>query len=138
MSEVLDTVLEDKRVRGWFLQNEGMLLGKQLLSSAKHTLDLFGKTLTSAVCLQRHAWLHSSDLQYDTRAIIEDLPLEGEGLFSTITDTILKDVTRALKPRIPWVSLPPRLLVRDPGPGFATNIPEHPQTNPGILGRSRV
>lgn len=48
MLEVLDVILE--KTKGQFLQKEGMLLAKQLLASAKHILDLFTKTITSAVC----------------------------------------------------------------------------------------
>lgn len=72
-----------------------MLLGKQLLTSAKHVLDLFAKTVTSAISLWRHAWLRSTDLQLDTKLIVEDLPFEGGmGLFSTTTDTVLQEMDK--------------------------------------------
>lgn len=52
--EVLNSALENKRTKDLFLQKERMLLGKQLLTTAKHILYLFTKTLTSAMCLCHH------------------------------------------------------------------------------------
>lgn len=51
MYEVLETVFLNKWVKGRFLQKEGMILGKQLLSSTKHILHLFMKMLISIVCV---------------------------------------------------------------------------------------
>lgn len=48
--DVMDT-LSDKKTKCWFLQKEGMQIGKQLLTWTKHVLDLFAKTVTSAVSL---------------------------------------------------------------------------------------
>lgn len=70
---------------------------EQLLTSAKHILDLFVKTVTLAVCFCWHTWLQSTDLQHDTKAIVEDLPFEREGLFSMNTDAILQDVDKSIK-----------------------------------------
>lgn len=55
---------------------------KELLNSVKHILDLFNKTFISPVCFRRHPWLRSTDLQLDTKMVIEDLPFEGEGHLS--------------------------------------------------------
>lgn len=97
LSDVLDLLFPEQTTKCKFLWKEGMLLGKQLLTLTKHVLDLFAKTVTSAVSLRRHAWLHSMDLQPDTRSIIEDLLFEGEGLFSTTTDTVLQEMDKSLK-----------------------------------------
>lgn len=96
MPKVLDTIPQNKCVKWRFLQKGGMLFSKQLLNSAKHILDLFAKTLTSAVFLRRHAWLHFTDLQHVTRAVIEDLPFRDEGLFGTTTDTVLQYMDKSL------------------------------------------
>lgn len=66
LSEILDLLPDDKSTKCRFLQKEGVLLGKQLLTSAKHVLYLFAKTVTSAVFLHKHAWLCSMGLQLDT------------------------------------------------------------------------
>lgn len=75
--DILEMLPEDKVTKCRFLQREGMLLGKQLLISVKHVLDLFAKTVMSVVSLRRHAWLRSMDLQLDTKLIIEGLPFDG-------------------------------------------------------------
>lgn len=80
LSEILEIVSEEKRSKDCLLQKGWMLLGKQLLDSVKHILDLFAKSVTSAVCLHQHACQHLTDLQPDAKAIIEGLPLKGEGL----------------------------------------------------------
>lgn len=97
LAEVVDMLPDDKRTKCRFLQREGMLLGKQLLTSAKHLIDLFAKTVTSTVSFRRHAWFRTTDLQPDTKAIIEDLPFEGEGLISTTTDMVLQEMDKSIK-----------------------------------------
>lgn len=88
LSEDLAMIPEDRRTICQFLQKEGILLGKQL--TLANMLDLFAKMITSAVSLRRHAWLQSTGLQPDTKALIEDFPFEGDGLFSNTMDTILQ------------------------------------------------
>lgn len=39
LSNVMKSLSDNKRTKGHFLQNEGMQLGKQLLTSVKHVLD---------------------------------------------------------------------------------------------------
>lgn len=51
LSDMMDTFPNDKRTKCRFLQKEGMQLGKKLLTSAKHLLDLFAKMASSAVSL---------------------------------------------------------------------------------------
>ncbi|XP_015270124.1 PREDICTED: plexin-C1 [Gekko japonicus] len=74
-----------------------MLLAKHQLNTAKHMLDVAAKTLTLAVTLKHHAWLRSTALSQDTRTLIEDLPFESEGLFSSTTDTVLQDLDKSIK-----------------------------------------
>lgn len=38
-----------------------------------------------------------TNLQQDTKAIIGDLAFKGKGLFSTTTDTVLKDLNKSIK-----------------------------------------
>lgn len=70
-----------------------MQLSKQLLTSAKHDLDL----VTSAVSLYCHAWLHFTDLQQDTQAMIEDLSFEEDKLFNNTLDMVLQDLDKSIK-----------------------------------------
>lgn len=65
-------------------------------TALKHVLDLFAKTVTSAVSLCRHAWLRSMDLQLDTKWLIEDLPFEGDGLFSNSADSVLQEMDKSI------------------------------------------
>lgn len=68
-----------------------MLFGKELLTSAKHILDLFVKTITSAVCLCCHAWLIYRP-SAGTKVLTEHLPFKDDGLFSNTTNTFLQDL----------------------------------------------
>lgn len=94
---MMDSFPDDKRTKCQFLQKEEMQLGKQLLTSVKSVLDLFVKTVTAAVFLQHHAWLQSIVLQLDTRVLIEDLPFEGEGLFSNTTDRVFQVLDQSIR-----------------------------------------
>lgn len=51
LSDVMDTLTGDKRNKCRFLLKEGMQLGKHLLTSDKNFLDLFAKTVATAVSL---------------------------------------------------------------------------------------
>lgn len=66
-----------------------MTLAKQQLTVAHHSLDVCVRTIASGVTLRRHAWLRSSSFPQDTRAYIEDLPFNGEGLFHASTDSAI-------------------------------------------------
>lgn len=63
---------------------------KQKVGSSKR------KKPTSTVCLRCHAWLRSTDLQQNSKSLIEDLPFEGKGLFSNIMNSILQDLDKSI------------------------------------------
>lgn len=139
MSEVLDKLPMDKKTKGRFLPKEGMLLGKQFLMSAKHILNLFAETITSAVCLHCHAWLRSTDLQQDTKVLIEDLPFEGKGLLSYTFDLVLQDLDKSIKASRTRKHLhQPRASSQESGLGHSpgTHIPVHHQITAGTPGLS--
>lgn len=81
-------------------------------------MDIFAETLMSAVTLRCYTWLRSTALQQDTKAYIEDLSFEGEGLFSTIIDIVLQELDESIKTsRIrEYLHLPVHLRI-GPGPG---------------------
>lgn len=47
------------------------------------------RALATFVALQHHAWLHSTSLQPYVKTKVEDLPVDGDGLFHKTTDDIL-------------------------------------------------
>lgn len=66
-------------------------------AGTKHILNLFAKTITSAVYLCHHAWLRSTDLKQDTKALIKDFSFESEGLFSNTADSVLQDLDKNIQ-----------------------------------------
>lgn len=50
-----DSVPEEKKAKGRYLQKEVMLLEKQLLNFTKQIIGVFAKTLTTTVCLRKYA-----------------------------------------------------------------------------------
>lgn len=76
---------------------DGLVATKQLLSSSKYVLESAARTLSSAVALQRFAWLHSTTLPFDTKTLVEDLPFDGQGLFNADTDNRLRRIDKDIK-----------------------------------------
>lgn len=84
----ITSLLDNKESIVHCISSEGMLMAKQQLNSVYHTLEIFVKTLTSAVTVGWHPWLHSTALLPNTRYI----PFLGEGLFSTLADSVLQEI----------------------------------------------
>lgn len=97
MSDLIPHLPDDKRVKALQLQSDGLAAAKQEIASAKHSLETASKTLATAVALRRHSWLRSTNLQYDTRTVVEDLAFDGLGLFNAATDTTLQDREKSIK-----------------------------------------
>lgn len=89
-------VPEDKKTRGFHIQNEGTVFAKQLLNCTQRILDIIAETIISAVYLRRHAWLCSTDFHQDTKSYTEDL-FEGGGLFSSIMYSILQEMDKSIE-----------------------------------------
>ncbi|XP_015265773.1 PREDICTED: TATA box-binding protein-associated factor RNA polymerase I subunit D isoform X1 [Gekko japonicus] len=97
LSEVFTSLPDDKCQLAHKIQKEGLILAKQQLKTSKDALDTFSETMASAIALRRHSWLHSTFLQSDTKAYIEDLPFDGEGLFHASTDSVLQGKDKSIK-----------------------------------------
>lgn len=97
LTHIFGSLQAEVRERAHWLQKESMALAKQQLTAAWHSLDTYAKTVTLAVALHCHLELRSSTFPYNTRAYIEDLPFDGDGLFSSSTNLVLQDVDKSTK-----------------------------------------
>lgn len=97
LSDVIPSLSDDKRRKLLQLQSAGLAAAKQEIATSKHLLEAASKTLATAVALRRHSWLRSTHLQPDTKAVIEDLPFDGLGLFNAATDTTLQERDKTIK-----------------------------------------
>lgn len=79
------------------LHAEGLGAAKQEITSAKHILETAAKTLTMALAIWQHSWLHSTNLPFDTWGLKEDLPFDGAGLFHPSTDVTLQELDKSIK-----------------------------------------
>lgn len=79
------------------LQKEGMTLVEQQRTVASHTLDSCANTFTLATSPCRHSWLRASALQQDTKVLVEDLPFDGDGLFSFTNHSTLQEMDKSIK-----------------------------------------
>ncbi|XP_053143136.1 E2F-associated phosphoprotein isoform X1 [Hemicordylus capensis] len=81
---------EDKRKLATGFQNEAFDLARQQICSTLHLGDCASRVMASAISLRRHAWLRSSGLDPETCSRIEDLPFNGDVLFGSRTNDIVK------------------------------------------------
>lgn len=79
------------------LSADGLVAAKQEISYAKHTLEASARMLTTTVAIRHHSWLITTNLPYDTRGLIEDMPFNGSGLFHANIDATLQDLDRSIK-----------------------------------------
>lgn len=94
LSEVFEDLSDDKKANSRCLQNEGIILVKQLLNLAKHILDLCAKKLTTGL---RSPETCIALLHRPTAACIENLPFEGEDLLTAPLTPCCRTWTRVLR-----------------------------------------
>lgn len=95
--QVIHALPDNKKRRALQLCGDGLAASKQNITSARHTLEMAAKTLTTSIAPQRHSWLRATNLQLDTRGVIEDLPFDGFGLFHGTTDSSLQEIDKTIK-----------------------------------------
>ena len=83
--------------RGLAFHQEAMAIACQERITARRVVEAALKHMTTAVTLQRHAWLRSAHISDDSCVRIEDLPLDGVGLFDTRTHEILDNLQKMRK-----------------------------------------
>ncbi|KAG6940854.1 hypothetical protein G0U57_011334, partial [Chelydra serpentina] len=74
---------------------EGKKLARTSLRASLDIADSAARTIASGVAMRRISWLQSSTLPAEVQHTIQDLPFDGQGLFSEKTDPklqTLKDV----------------------------------------------
>ncbi|XP_042300171.1 uncharacterized protein LOC121918142, partial [Sceloporus undulatus] len=68
------------------IRDEAHSIGSWLITTARNVTECTGRAMSASIALRRHAWLRGSDLNQSVRATIEDMPIDGSGLFHADTD----------------------------------------------------
>lgn len=97
LEPILQTVSTDLKPKALQLCADGLAAARQTIATARHGLETSAKTLTTGVAIRRHSWLRVTSLLPDSKAAIEDLPFDGEGLFHASTDSTLQEIDKNLK-----------------------------------------
>lgn len=86
--------------------DEGKDVAKAFLQAALDSADMAARAMVSAVVMWRSSWLHSSRLLYKVQQTIQDLPYDGNSLFSEQIDVKLHNSEDSRATLSPWVSTP--------------------------------
>ncbi|XP_044302401.1 serine/arginine repetitive matrix protein 1-like [Varanus komodoensis] len=86
---------DDLRHAARLVHSEAEKLSRYQIEAARHHVDCDGKAMLSAVVIRRHAWMRSANLPQETRSQIEDLPFDGEWLFSAHTNECVDSLHKA-------------------------------------------
>ncbi|XP_042300661.1 uncharacterized protein LOC121918717 [Sceloporus undulatus] len=68
------------------IRDETHSIGSWLITAARNVTECVGRAMSASIALRRHAWLRGSDLNQSVRSTIEDMPIDGSGLFHADTD----------------------------------------------------
>ncbi|XP_042300728.1 uncharacterized protein LOC121918812 [Sceloporus undulatus] len=68
------------------IRDETHSIGSWLITAARNVTECVGRAMSASIALRRHAWLRGSDLNQSMRSTIEDMPIDGSGLFHADTD----------------------------------------------------
>nr|XP_025035153.1 uncharacterized protein LOC112544000 [Pelodiscus sinensis] len=82
------------------IASEGKVIARTALQASLDTADSAARTMETDVLIRRVTWLHVSGIPPDVQNTIQDLPFEGNTLFSEHTDSrlhTLKDTRSTLK-----------------------------------------
>ncbi|EMP27763.1 hypothetical protein UY3_15155, partial [Chelonia mydas] len=68
------------------LVEEGKTVAQTSLQASLDTVDSAARILSSGIAMRRISWLQASGLPPELQQTLQDLPFDGEGLFSDMTD----------------------------------------------------
>ncbi|XP_050806062.1 serine/arginine repetitive matrix protein 2-like isoform X2 [Gopherus flavomarginatus] len=83
---------QDARQEFTAILDEGKKVARTALQASLDAADSAARTLASGVTMRRISWLQVSGLPPELQHTIQDLPFEGQGLFSDKTDPRLKSL----------------------------------------------
>ncbi|KAM7173925.1 uncharacterized protein RBU57_004199 [Macrochelys suwanniensis] len=124
MQKFREFVPQESRQEYSALIEEGKKVARTLLQASLDIADSAARTLASGVAMWRISWLQSSNLPPEVQYTIQDLPFNGQGLFSEKTDSklqTLKDgrtIIRTLGMHTPATQRRPSRSAPTPRPGL--------------------
>ncbi|XP_054845618.1 lamina-associated polypeptide 2-like [Eublepharis macularius] len=89
VASFLPKIPDDQRTLLRVIQEEAVRLSRHQINVGRSMADTAARSLLSSVVLRRYAWLRTTALPVETRNRVEDLPFEGNTLFSEKTDEFL-------------------------------------------------
>ncbi|KAM9173278.1 uncharacterized protein ACDP82_000385 [Pangshura tecta] len=90
LSKFSEFVPSDSRPEFTALVEEGKKASRLALQASLDSADSGARTLASGVTMRRISWLQASTLPLEVQHTIQDLPFDGQGLFSEKTDSRLQ------------------------------------------------
>ncbi|XP_065406172.1 uncharacterized protein LOC122174245 [Chrysemys picta bellii] len=92
MGKFKELVPQESREEFGALVEEGKKVARTSLQASLDIADSAARTLASGIAMQRTSWLQVSGLPPELQQTLQDLPFEGQGLFSEKTDSRLQSL----------------------------------------------
>ncbi|XP_042299923.1 uncharacterized protein LOC121917874 [Sceloporus undulatus] len=86
ISPIVPDVPDEVQRRLVEIRDEAHSIGNWIITASRNVADCAGRGMAASLALRRHAWLRGSDLNANVKSAIEDMPLDGTGLFHADTD----------------------------------------------------
>ncbi|XP_042300019.1 proteoglycan 4-like, partial [Sceloporus undulatus] len=86
ISPIVPDVPDDVQCRLVEIRDEAHSIGNWIITASRNVADCAERGMAASLALRRHAWLRGSDLNANVKSAIEDMPLDGTGLFHADTD----------------------------------------------------
>ncbi|XP_042327966.1 uncharacterized protein LOC121932922 [Sceloporus undulatus] len=86
ISPLIPDVPDELQRRLVEIRDEAHSIGSWLITASRKVADCARRAMSASMALHRHVWLRGSDLNSNMKSAIEDMPLDGTGLFHAETD----------------------------------------------------